>query len=105
MGTRTTLKFLKKFSEEELKEKKAKKVHVKQKNKKTTMSLGKFPNKRVKKTEGAKYLVTVYYKNRIKVYFFNEDGKMLGSDRFEDDEKKEKLNEIENNTSTIFRIS
>lgn len=105
MGKRTTLKFLKKFSEEELNEKRAEKVHVKQKNKKNSMSLGKFPNKRVKKTEGGKYLVVVYHRNRAKVYFFNKDGKMLGSNRFENDEKEEKLNEIENNTSTIFRIS
>jgi|GEM_PF-1639176 len=105
MGRRTTLKFLKKFSKEELNEKNAKKVHVKKKQKETTMRLGKFPDKRVKKTEGAKYIVIVHYRKEIKVYFFDKKGKMLGSNRFKDDEKEDKLKEMDKNTSTIFRFS
>ncbi len=104
MGSRATLKSLKEFSEKELKEKDAEKVYVQRIGMEFSMRRGKFPDTRVKKIEGAHYLVCVIYKQRMRVYFFGKKAQMMGAEDYKDDEKDQIWEKINEETKTILRF-
>lgn len=105
MGPRSTLKHLKKFSKQELKDKNAERVYVQRAKMESFLRKGKLPNLRAKEVKGTHFLVCVFHDKSLRVYFMDKNGNMTGAEDFTGEEKESTWQSISKETKNVFRFS
>ncbi|MEW6593074.1 MAG: hypothetical protein AB1305_05315 [Candidatus Hadarchaeota archaeon] len=101
---RRVLKFLRDFAEKELEKKRASRVIVRRAKMKSVMKRGRVPDFRVRTVEGAKYLVCVFAKEDITIYFFDGTGASLGAAELSGKEAEEEWSKISKSTGAVFSL-
>jgi hypothetical protein len=101
---RRVLKFLREFSEKELKEKRASRVIVRRVKMKAVVRRGRIPAFRMRVVEGAQYLVCVFTDGDVTIYFFDGAGASLGAVELSGKEAEKKWQKISRATSAAFHI-
>jgi hypothetical protein len=104
MGSREVLKSLRDFAKRELMEKKAESVVVRRVKLRQLMRRGRIPDFRLRGVEGAHYLVCVFGKDSLRVYFVDGDGVMSGAEEFGGEERQRILAEISERSKIVFRF-
>ncbi|MBS3815377.1 MAG: hypothetical protein KGY45_02290 [Hadesarchaea archaeon] len=105
MTSRSVRKYLKDFAKRELKEKKAKEVHVRRVKMKSLMSRGKLPDMKIKGIKESRYLICVFHNNTLRIYQLNQNGEMMGANEFSGEEKNPVREEINKETEIMFKFS
>ncbi|MEW6222237.1 MAG: hypothetical protein AB1476_02795 [Candidatus Hadarchaeota archaeon] len=101
---RRVLKFLREFSEKELEEKRASRILVRRVKMKNVMKRGRVPDFRVRAVEGARYLVCVFTKEDLTVYFFDGAGASLGAAELSGKGAVEEWRRISKSTGAVFNL-